>query len=136
MAAPQKNLNAQKWTEESIIPYLSKMNKAAHRKKNLFIGQQLKKLKLYPDIWSYWKRKFSDNEDIMERMDLIEGAFESNVVNAGLYGDIPARVAILTLRNAHGWRNNPAREEQEIKVVKMDTASGKTERGENNAKRA
>lgn len=140
MAAPRKNSNAQKWTEDSIMPYLSKIKRAAKKRKNLFIGRQLKRLKLYPDIWSYWKRKFRDNEDIMERIEMIEGRFESNVVRAGLYGDIPASVAILTLRNAHGWRNGrfdeEGEEEEEPKVVRMEPISDKHIGVENNVKRA
>jgi hypothetical protein len=32
-------------------------------------------------------------------------------------GEIPVRIAILSLRNAHGWRNNPKEETQDTGIV-------------------
>ena len=117
MAAPRQNTNGQKWTENTVLTYLSKLEKAASKPGNLFIGQQLKKLRLYRDIWSYWKRKFQNNEDLTEQMELIEDLFEVNLFNAGMRGEIPVQIAILSLRNAHGWRNNPKEETQDTGIV-------------------
>ena|GEM_PF-3349355 len=117
MAAPKQNKNGQKWTEKKVIQYLSRLEKAASKPRNLFIGQQLKKLKLYRDVWSYWKRKFQNNEDITEQMELIEGMFESNLFKAALHDEIPTRIGILSLRNAHGWRNNPKEEVQDTGIL-------------------
>ena len=124
MAAPKQNTNARRWTEKRLNSYLSKIDKAAGNPKNLFLGKHLVRLKLYKDIWSYWKKKFEDDEDIMDRMDLVEGMFEVNLFNAALRSEIPASKAIMSLRNAHGWRNNPDKK-QEPKVLKMHTGADK-----------
>jgi hypothetical protein len=119
MAAPKRNTNAKKWTESKVRLLLKDIEKIARRDKALFLGKTLEKLGLYRDVWSYWMRKFADNEDLMDEMDLIKTQFEVNVFKAALKGEIPARIGILTLRNAHGWRNNPARETEDARIVHM-----------------
>lgn len=135
MPAAKKNTNAQKWTEKKVLKKLAKIKQAADDPKNLFIGQQLKKMGLYKNIWAYWKRKYKDNEDLLDQIDLVEGMYESNVYRAGCRREIPVRVCILTLRNAHGWRNNPKDESQSIVrsliPAEIITAAGKEKKSRN-----
>ncbi len=112
MAAPQKNSNAKKWTEEKLLTYLAQIEQAASKPENLFLGKQLTELGLYKDIWAYWKHKFEDKDEIMEQIYLIETMFESNLFRAALFGEIPAHVAILSLKNAHGWSEYPTEMEE------------------------
>lgn len=108
MSAPLLNHNAQKWSTETVKPYLNQMEEAAQNEDNLFIGQQLKALGLYSDIWAYWKKKFYRYESLIEHMEIIEGMFESNLFCAALLDKIPAHVAIISLIHAHRWRSYPA----------------------------
>ena len=116
MAAAKGNRNAQKWTESRVLGYLSEIEVAVQDTKILFLGQELVKLGLYKDIWRYWKNKYSYNEDIIEQMELIEGMFECNLFRAAINSEIPARIAIICLRNAHKWREYRP---EPVKVVPM-----------------
>ena len=122
MAAAKGNRNAQKWTESRVLGYLSKIEEATKDKKILFLGQELVKLGLYKDIWRYWKNKYSYNEDIIEQMELIEGMFECNLFKAAINSEIPARIAIICLRNAHQWREYRP---EPVKVVPMQQENRK-----------
>jgi len=127
MAAPEKNKNAQKWNERKVMYYLRRIEREAENKKCLFLGMTLAGLGLYRDAWRYWKAKFGEIETIADLMERIGMMLENNVLMAGLRWEIPARVAILTLRNAHGWRNDPDRRaerneepaQQNVKVIPM-----------------
>jgi hypothetical protein len=138
MAAPKYNKNNQKWTEKTVAPYLSRLEKATSVPGNLFIGEQLKKLHLYRDIWSYWKRKFQTKETIIEPMDLIETMFERNLFKAAMLGEIPARLAIFSLRNAHGWCNDPSKREapDTMKVIEKDIVKPSEASSSQNLRRA
>jgi len=116
MAAAKGNRNAQKWTEARVLGYLAEIETSVQDKKTLFLGQVLAKLGLYKDIWRYWKNKYSYNEDIIEQMELIEGMFECNLFRAAINSEIPARIAIICLRNAHNWREYRP---EPVKVVPM-----------------
>jgi hypothetical protein len=118
MAAPERNSNAQKWTIERVAGYLSQLEKATEDKKVLFLGQELVKLGLYKDIWRYWKQRFGHIDEMLDRMDLVEMGFESNLFNAALKGEIPARIAIICLRNAHKWCENPQHQNKAAHTIK------------------
>jgi len=122
MAAAKGNRNAQKWTEVRVLRYLAEIETAVQDKKTLFLGQVLVKLGLYKDIWRYWKNKYSYNENIIDQMELIEGMFECNLFRAAINSEIPARIAIICLRNAHHWREYRP---ETIKVLPLSQANTK-----------
>ena len=126
MAAPKRNRNAQKWTKERVYEYLGKLEMAAADPANLFWGQELEKLGLYRDVWSYWKRKYSEDEDLINEMELIEQLYECNLVNAAYKAQIPAGIAIICLKHVHGWRESPVGEmkDAEIEVDKESICIG------------
>jgi len=115
MGAPKRNRNAGKWTAKTVGPYLTKLKRAAGRKENLFVGQQLVKMGLYRDVWSYWKEIFAGNEVMKERMNCIEDMYEVNLFRAAIDGRISCLPAILGLRNAHGWKNEAMAERGMVK---------------------
>ena len=121
MAAAKGNRNAQKWTESRMLGYLSEIEVAVQDTKILFLGQELVKLGLYKDIWRYWKNKYSYNEDIIEQMELIEGMFECNLFRAAINSEIPARIAIICLRNAHKWREYRPEPVKVVPIQQVDT---------------
>ena len=121
MAAAKGNRNAQKWTESRVLSYLAEIEVAVQDTKILFLGQELVKLGLYKDIWRYWKNKYSYNEDIIEQMELIEGMFECNLFRAAINSEIPARIAIICLRNAHKWREYRPEPVKVVPIQQVDT---------------
>ena len=120
MAAAKHNTNAQKWTAEIVWSYLEQIELAARDRNNLFLGQVLERLGLYRDVWRYWGRKFEADEAIVELMELVEQWFEANVFRAGMEERIPARLAILCLKNIYRWREYAT----DTVVVKMPTPRG------------
>ena len=127
MGAPKRNRNAGKWTARMVGPYLTKMRRAASRKGNLFIGEQLVKMGLYRDVWSYWKGIFANNEAIMERMTSIEDRYEVNLFRAAVDGKIGCLPALLSLRHAHGWRDA---HHKEARLKCMNSAATAADREE------
>ena len=117
MSAPKQNQNAQKWTRAKILSQLHKIEKAATHPENLFIGRQLQRLGLRTGAWAYWKKISAGDGELLEYMDLIQQCYEVNLFTAACKGDVSPRVAILSLRNAHGWRNQPQAEEPVMRVV-------------------
>jgi hypothetical protein len=107
MAAPEKNRNAQKWTETRVLSYLADIDLAATPREEMFLGRVLEKLGLYKDIWAYWKRRFEDNDLIQEKMDLIECRFECNLFASALKGEIDASFAIMILKQVYHWSEYP-----------------------------
>jgi hypothetical protein len=122
MAAPKNNTNARKWTEERVRGYLAEIKQAAQDPTELFLGKALEKLGLYRDIWLYWQRKFSDNEDLKEEMDVVKLRFEVNLFKAGMSGQMRAGTAIFFLKKIHGWSEEGYVDEigmEDVRVIPM-----------------
>jgi hypothetical protein len=103
MAAPKNNTNASKWTEERVHQHLIEIKALARDPKELFLRRVLAKLDLYREVWTYWRRKFAGDEDLMDEMNLIKDMFESNLFIAGLKGEISAPFTIMCLKANYGW---------------------------------
>ena len=102
-----KHPNAQKWTAEKVTELLTKIDKDAREGDSFFLGIALFKLGLYRQVWTYWKRTFVDNEDIIELMLGIETAFEAKLVDGALKKKISPYIAYLALKNGYNWSDRP-----------------------------
>ncbi len=102
-----KHPNNQKWTEEIVSEHLLFIEREVSGGRCFFIGRAMAHRGLYRHVWKYWKKKFADNEDIMEQMLLIESHLEANVLEGALRNELPARLARLTLCYNHNWRDKP-----------------------------
>ena len=103
-----KNLpNSQKWTEEIVKGLLAAIKQDALQTDAEYLGITLSKMDLYPEVWSYWKRAFKEDDDIMEEMMRIKCIYESKLVRAGLRKQVSPWVAIFALKRNHGWSENP-----------------------------
>ena len=107
MSAPSENSNAQKWTPEVVKELLIKIELIAHDEGMPYLGYVLKRERLPRRAWSYWKKKFADDDDIMDHMDIIEVIFEVKVFDAAWRSKIPPAVAIFALKNNHHWTDRP-----------------------------
>ena len=99
----KKKPNAQKWTPERVSGHLDKIELAVEEEYCFFLGWALGRQGLGKHVWSYWKKIFADNDDIIERMLIIDTQFEAKILTAGLEGKIPASIASRTLRYVYGW---------------------------------
>jgi len=103
MDTKEKQPNAQKWTKEIVERYLDEIENEAREGTAPFLGQALKKRGLRRHVWSYWKRSFADDEDMLERMMGIDSLFELKVFEMGLYRQLDSKIAIRTLRFVYKW---------------------------------
>ena len=101
----KKTPNAKKWTEEKVKAHLDRLEKDMQGEYCFFLGSALKKQGLQRHVWSYWKKIFAENDDLIERMLRIDSRFEAKIFIAGLRKEIPSSIAIQTLRYVHGWSN-------------------------------
>jgi len=106
MEAIARKPNAQKWTAEIVIAHLDAIEAEISKPDVWLLGQALLKARLGKHVWRYWKRIFADDEEIIERMELIDTKLESKLFVAALKNKVPARIAIWILRNVHGWGQN------------------------------
>lgn len=105
MPAHKGNTTAEKWTVETVLPLLEKIESYAKKPSCMYIGSALVKVDLYKDIWRHWKNKFSDNDDVLRTIKRIEQIFENKLFEKALTGKVNATVAIFGLKNNHKWRD-------------------------------
>jgi hypothetical protein len=103
MNATEKILNARKWTAEIVSAHLDAIEKEANEGFTPFLSSALRKQGLYKQVWSYWKRIFADNDDMIERMLIIDTIYESKLVTMALHGEISHTIAIQTLKFSYKW---------------------------------
>lgn len=117
MAAPTGNLNAEKWTIESLCPLLEQIEEMAFKTEAHFIGTLLVQFRISRKAWCYWRKKFSEEPEISARMDLIEETLEQRLVEDALEGKIKPAMAMFCLKCHHTWPspgpNRPVREAEE-----------------------
>lgn len=88
----KKTANAQKWTVERVNAHLDRIELDFEEKYCFFLGWALKKQGLRKHVWSYWKQIFADNDDMIERMLVIDTKFEAKILMAGLKNELPANI--------------------------------------------
>lgn len=124
MPAPEGNKNAEKWTEETTLEMLSRIEKEAQKSDCLWLGSALVKVGLYKQIWSEWERKFQDNDVVSESIKRIEQIFEDRIVTRGLKGESNPTMTIFTLKNNYDWKDKT---EQDVNVKGKIAYSDMTE---------
>jgi hypothetical protein len=61
----------------------------------------------------YWREIWMDNENITDRMKLLELRFENRLLNAAAYKKIHAGIATLVLEQSYGYRRKVKKDEEE-----------------------
>jgi hypothetical protein len=103
MTTTEKQPNAKKWTAEIVSGHLLEIEKEAKEGYMPFLRWALNSRGLPVHVWSYWKRIFADNDDILEKMLFIDSLFEAKVFRQALHGQLDARIAIRTLKYVYKW---------------------------------
>ena len=99
------NNAAEKWTEETVMPYLDRIKEYSKEPKCYWLGSALVKEGLYKDIWSYWKEKFKDNEYVLLSIKAIDLIFEDKLYGNSLMGNYNPATAIFGLKNNYDWKD-------------------------------
>ena len=126
MPAPAANTNAEKWTPEATEEKLQIIEDYSLDTHTLYIGQALVKADVYEEIWSYWKKKWKDNEGIIHRMKILDQRFKNKLIYGALTGRLHAGVSKLLLRSNYGVGVEPEPEpkpepEPEAKPHEVDS---------------
>ena len=100
-----KHPNAQKWTADTVITELNEILRDADIGPSFFLGKALAKRGLYKQVWSYWKKTFHDNDEVMERILNIETMFEAKILEGALKKELSGSIAALTLKYNYHWND-------------------------------
>lgn len=103
MSTKEKQPNAQKWTKEIVEGHLNEIEKEAREGIVPFLGHALRKRGLRRHVWSYWKRIFAEDDDMLERMLIIDSIFECKVLEMALHKQLDPVIAIRTLKYVYKW---------------------------------
>jgi len=115
----QENKYSLKWTPEAVIDILYRIEEDILNSNIFFLGTAMAHQRLYRKIWAYWKKKFVNDEEIIEHMELIEQLLESNLFETAAKGNLPPAIAIFSLKNNHHWTDRPV-----IEIIKEEITSG------------
>ena len=107
----EKNKNAEKWTEETVMAKIAEMQEELDTDKSkniencryLTLGSLLYSCDLYAEIWSYWKGKFKDNEIVFKSARRIDTFFENRLYEGGLKNELNAKIVGLGLNRNYKW---------------------------------
>ena len=125
MPSEVKIPHPQKWTAERVMMNLMEIMKSAKDPNVLYLGQALERQGLYSQIWSYWRKVFFKNDDILEAMLQIDTIFESKLYVGALRKELSPWVAIFSLKHNHKWCDRPEVElppppERQPMLVELD----------------
>jgi hypothetical protein len=103
MSAATENKNAEKWTREWVKECLDSIEQYSREGDIVYLGEPLMALHISRKAWSYWKRKYADDEALMEQIDLIDGIFETRLFTGALRSKLNTTIAIFGLKNNYHW---------------------------------
>ncbi len=107
------NQNASKWTREKTLQFLDKIEAIALDEFSICdtLSQALLRARCYKQLWSYWKKKWENDEEVMDRIYYIEQIFICKLEEGALYKRMNASTCHFILRNNYGYNT---KEENEL----------------------
>jgi hypothetical protein len=98
----KNNKNAEKWSEEDAIVFMSKAIELSNDKikKYDFIGEIARDMGSYRDIFTYLKDKFKSCKVLYN---ILSSNLEANCFSHGKSGDIVPAMAIMNLKANYKW---------------------------------
>lgn len=105
MSAPAGNTNASKWTREQTLLMLQKIEALALDEFSIThtLTQALLRLRCYKQLWSYWKKKWEEDADIMDQIYYIEQIFMSKLEEGALFRQLNPSACFFILKNNYGY---------------------------------
>ena len=105
MAAPENNINAQKWTYDKALDLFEKSLELSKTPDFDFLGEIAKELNTYIDVYDYLIEKFPDLKDYKKH---IMRNCEANCFSNSKKGNINTAIGIVNLKSNHGWTDRVA----------------------------
>lgn len=137
MSAPIGNNNAARWTREATLQILDRIEAIAMDEFSTVytLTQALLRVRCYKQIWSYWKKKWEDAPDIMDRIYFIEQIFIDKLEEGALFRRMNASTCHFILRNNYGYNTKgeeelPSylRQEFETEIVEKPSSGSKSKK--------
>ncbi|MBS1684494.1 MAG: hypothetical protein JSS76_07060 [Bacteroidetes bacterium] len=110
MAGTIGNINAAKWTRDLTWSYLDRIEDLAWDESITTLSQALLRVRCYKQLWSYWKKKWEQDGDIMDRIYYIEEIFTNKLEEAALYRRLHPSACYFILRYSYGYNTRGERE--------------------------
>jgi hypothetical protein len=112
MPAPIGNQNARKWTFEKTDEILKYIEGFSQMPAMHFLGHALDMAGTHKAVWSDWKRIWAEDEDILDRMRVVEQRFENKLIEGALNRRYHAGIAGLMLKNNYGYTDRKPEKEK------------------------
>ncbi|MBS1625771.1 MAG: hypothetical protein JST83_17230, partial [Bacteroidetes bacterium] len=105
MSAPAGNTNASRWTREKTFSILDQLEEIALDEFCIThtLSQALMKVRCYKQLWSYWKKKWETDEEVMDRIYYIEQIFICKLEDGALFKRLNASTCHFILKNNYGY---------------------------------
>ncbi len=137
MSAPAGNANASKWTREQTHLILDQVEQIALDEIIIThtLTHALLRVKCYKQLWSYWKKKWENDEEVMDRIYYIEQIFMHKIEEAALFKQMNASTCHFILRHNYGYNTkgenelpSHLRHEFESEVVEKAPSGSKSKK--------
>ena len=112
MPAPMNNTFATKWTLEKTRETLTIIEAHSRMWQTEFLSEALDKAGIHRNIWHYWYKIWADNEEIMDRMQLVDQRFETKILKESLNRRYHAGTAMLLLKTKYGYGEEKVKKEE------------------------
>ncbi len=129
MSAPTGNTNASQWTREKTHHVLDQIEAMALDEFSIChtLTQALLRLKYYKQLWSYFKKKWENDGDIMDRIYYIEQIFIHKLEEGALFRRMHPGACYFILRNNYGYNTKgenelPSHLMADLEAHQSDTA--------------
>ncbi|MBS1625349.1 MAG: hypothetical protein JST83_15085 [Bacteroidetes bacterium] len=103
MSAPAGNANASKWTKEKANRILDQIEELAGDDRIHTLTQALLRVKCYKQLWSYWKKKWEYDGDMMDRIYYIEQLFINKLEEGALFRKLHPSACFFILKHNYGY---------------------------------
>ncbi len=144
MSAPTGNTNASKWTREQTNLILDQIEAIATDEFSIIytLSQALLRVRCYKQLWSYWKKKWEDDSDIMDRIYFIEQIFINKLEEGALFKRLHPSACYFILKHNYGYNTKGEEElpshfrhEFESEVVEKAPSGSKTKKKDSKPER-
>ena len=110
MSAPAGNANAPKWTKEKTNRIFDQLEEMGWDEHIHTLSQALLRVKCYKQLWSYWKKKWEHDGDLMDRIYYIEQLYINKLEEGALYRRMHPSACYFILRHCYGYSTKGERE--------------------------
>ncbi len=110
MSAPTGNTNASKWSKAQTNHLLDQIEALAWDESIHTLSQALLRVKSYKQLWSYFKKIWELDGDIMDRIYYIEQIFITKLEEGALFKKLNPSACFFILRQNYGYNNTGEKE--------------------------